>query len=60
MATRPVEILFVGSAPGLVGVTQFNVRVPADLPVQGPSDRATVAVTIGGQTSRQGIVFWAR
>jgi uncharacterized protein (TIGR03437 family) len=60
IATKPTEILYVGSAPGMVGVTQFNVRVPLDLLVQGDSDRAGIALTIGGQTSRQGIIFWAK
>jgi uncharacterized protein (TIGR03437 family) len=60
IAARPAEILYAGSAPGMVGVIQFNVRVPLDLPVQGSSDRATIGLTIGGLSSRQGIVFWAR
>jgi uncharacterized protein (TIGR03437 family) len=60
IATRPAEVVYAGAAPGLVGVMQFNVRVPLDLPVQGASDRAAVQVTVGGQSSRQGVVFWAR
>jgi uncharacterized protein (TIGR03437 family) len=60
IATRPAEVLYAGSAPGLVGVTQFNVRIPPDVPVEGDSDRASIALTIGGLTSRQGIVFWVQ
>ncbi len=33
LLTRPLEILYVGGAPGLVaGVNQINVRLPAELP----------------------------
>jgi uncharacterized protein (TIGR03437 family) len=60
ISTRPVEILYAGAAPGMVGVTQLNVRVPLDVPVQGPADRAGIALSIGGRSSRQGIVFWTR
>jgi uncharacterized protein (TIGR03437 family) len=60
ISTKPVEVLYAGAAPGLVGVTQFNVRVPLDTPVQSPADRAGMVLTVGGQSSRQGIVFWAR
>jgi uncharacterized protein (TIGR03437 family) len=57
---RSAEILYAGAAPGMVGVTQLNVRVPTELPVQGAADRASVSLTIGGVTSRQGIIFWAK
>jgi uncharacterized protein (TIGR03437 family) len=32
---KPVEVVFAGLTPGSIGLAQFNVRLPADLP-QGP------------------------
>jgi uncharacterized protein (TIGR03437 family) len=60
MANMPVEVLYAGPAPGLVGVAQINARVPADLPVSGPVDRVSVTVSAAGSESRQGVTFWAK
>lgn len=40
---RDSEVLFSGLAPGLAGVYQINVRVPAD----APSGEPDVVVTMG-------------
>jgi uncharacterized protein (TIGR03437 family) len=53
---RAAEVLYAGAAPTLVGVAQFNVRIPADL----PEGRASVVVTVAGAASRAGVVLWVR
>jgi uncharacterized protein (TIGR03437 family) len=58
IGSRSAEILYAGPAPGLVGVTQVNVRVPSDLPVETPPERASLVLSVGGATSRDGVVFW--
>ena len=60
MANVPVEVLYAGPAPGLVGVTQVNARVPVSIPVTGPVDRVSVTVSAGGVESRQGVTFWVK
>jgi uncharacterized protein (TIGR03437 family) len=60
MANVPVEVLYAGPAPGLVGVAQVNVRVPVDVPVSGAVDRVSVTVGAGGVESRQGVTFWVK
>jgi uncharacterized protein (TIGR03437 family) len=55
---RDAEVLYAGPAPTLLGVTQINIRIPADLP--GNSPRAAVVLTIKGAASRPGVVFWVR
>lgn len=44
---RPAEVFFSGLAPGLAGVYQFNVRVPAD----APSGEIDVVAAVAGQSS---------
>jgi uncharacterized protein (TIGR03437 family) len=39
------EVLFAGSAPGLIGVMQVNVRVPAGFIAPGKTE---LAMTVGG------------
>jgi uncharacterized protein (TIGR03437 family) len=58
IAGRAAEVLYAGPAPTLVGVAQINVRVPADLP-EG-TQRAAVLVTVGGASSRSGVILWVR
>lgn len=60
IANVPAEILYAGPAPGLVGVTQINARVPATTPVSGAVDRISVIVSIAGADSRNGITFWVK
>jgi uncharacterized protein (TIGR03437 family) len=60
IGSRAAEVLYAGPAPGLVGVMQVNVRVPADLPLTAPPERASVVLTVGGVDSRTGVVFWAK
>ena len=59
ISARPAEILYAGAAPNFAGVTQINVRLPADLPISG-TERVSVALVIGGISSRQGVTFWAK
>jgi len=58
--SRPAGVLFAGSAPGLVGVTQINARIPVDLPLDAPPQRASVVVTVGSYASRSGVVLWVK
>ena len=50
------EVLYAGTAPGLVGVTQINVRLPEGL----PAGRVSVMLTVAGAESRPGITIWIR
>jgi uncharacterized protein (TIGR03437 family) len=45
IAGLQAEVLFAGSAPGLIGVMQINARVPAGFLAPGKTD---VALTVGG------------
>jgi len=52
----PAEVVYAGAAPGLVGVTQLNLKLP-----QGPTSPtlpAALMVTIGDQSTYAG--FWMR
>jgi uncharacterized protein (TIGR03437 family) len=60
MANVPVEVLYAGPAPGLVGVTQINARIPLTVPISGPADRVSITVSAGGAESRQGVTFWVK
>jgi uncharacterized protein (TIGR03437 family) len=60
MANVPAEILYAGPAPGLVGVTQINARVPAATPISTTPDRVSVILSTGGADSRNGITFWVK
>jgi uncharacterized protein (TIGR03437 family) len=57
---RSAEILYAGAAPGLVGVSQINARVPADVPLDAPQVQAGVVVTVGGAASIPGITIWVK
>jgi uncharacterized protein (TIGR03437 family) len=57
---RSAEILYAGAAPGLVGVSQINARVPADVPLDAPQVPAGVVVTVGGAASIPGITIWVK
>ena len=58
VANLQAEILFAGAAPGLVGATQINLRIPPDVPVESPPARAPLILTVDGHASRAGITFW--
>ncbi|HXA52599.1 MAG TPA: hypothetical protein VNV86_19920, partial [Candidatus Acidoferrum sp.] len=60
IANVPAEALYAGPAPGLVGVTQINVRVPLTTPVSGAVDRISVILSTTGVDSRLGVTFWVR
>jgi uncharacterized protein (TIGR03437 family) len=47
VANEPAEIVFIGIPTGLVGVTQINFQVPADVPLGVQQ----VVVTVGGVPS---------
>lgn len=57
---RSVEILYAGPAPGLAGVTQVNLRVPPDVPLLSPPERASLQVFAGNAASRTGVVLWVK
>ena len=57
MANAPVEVLYAGEAPGLVGLLQVNARIPADFP---EGDRGSVMLSVGGVESRVGVTFWVK
>jgi uncharacterized protein (TIGR03437 family) len=44
---NPVTALYAGQAPGLVGVNQFNIQLPAGI----PSGAHTLTISRGGATS---------
>jgi uncharacterized protein (TIGR03437 family) len=48
VAGIPAQILFAGSAPGLVGTLQINVRLPGRF---GPAGQATLELTVGSALS---------
>ena len=49
---KPADVVFAGLAPGLVGTTQINVRIPQGL---DPGDRP-VFITINGVPSNAGLI----
>jgi len=51
-------VLYAGPAPTLVGVAQINARVPAGLPPE--MRRAPIVLTVGGASSRAGVILWIR
>jgi uncharacterized protein (TIGR03437 family) len=53
------EILYSGEAPGLVGVSQVNVRVPASLASGGSGRPVTVSISVGGRTASTARI-WVR
>ncbi len=54
---KPAEVVYAGSAPGIVaGVMQVNVRIPSVF----PSSAASVVMTVGTQTSQQGVTMAVR
>jgi uncharacterized protein (TIGR03437 family) len=59
IAGAPAEILYAGEAPGLIGVTQLNVKVPDGL----TSSRAVtrpVELTVGSRTASSTVNIWVR
>lgn len=47
LGTAVCEVLFAGLAPGLAGVYQVNIRVPADI----PAGSADLVIAAGGASS---------
>jgi len=48
VAGIPAQILYAGSAPGLVGMLQINARLPGGFV---PAGQATVELTVGSALS---------
>ncbi len=53
---RPATVTYAGSAPGLIGVYQVNVMVPAT----APSGSAHIALTVDGNVSQKGVTVQIR
>jgi uncharacterized protein (TIGR03437 family) len=45
---KDAPLLFLGLAPGFIGLAQANIQIPADAQT---GDNAVVVITIGGQSS---------
>jgi uncharacterized protein (TIGR03437 family) len=56
IAGIPVDVLFAGSAPGMVGMLQINARVPSGFLAPGKTD---LALTVGG-TAAPAIAVWLK
>ena len=57
IGVHPAEILFCGSAPGLVGVLQINARVPGGF---APAGQLPVELTVGRARSQPGVTVAIR
>ncbi len=57
IGVHPAEILFAGSAPGLVGVLQINARIPGGFL---PSGVLPVELTVGSARSQLGVTIAIR
>jgi uncharacterized protein (TIGR03437 family) len=53
----PVDVVWAGKAPGLVGLMQVNVRIPADFPHAGILE---VLLTVNGETTQKGVTVVVR
>ncbi len=54
---KPVDVLYAGSAPSLVGLMQINVGIPANFPHAGILD---IVVSIGGEVTQKGVTVVIR
>jgi uncharacterized protein (TIGR03437 family) len=59
IGSAPAEILYAGEAPGLVGVAQFNVRVPAG-PVSQRAVTRPVHLSVGTYSSVLQATIWVQ
>lgn len=57
VAGLPVEIEYAGPAPGFIGLTQLNVRLPAGLV---PTGVLPLELIVGGASSQRGVVIAMR
>jgi uncharacterized protein (TIGR03437 family) len=54
---QPAAVAFYGEAPGLVsGVMQLNVQIPSDV----PSGNVPISVSVGGNSSPEGVTISVR
>jgi uncharacterized protein (TIGR03437 family) len=53
----PVEVVWAGKAPGLVGLMQLNVRIPQDFPHAGILE---ILMTVNGETTQNGVTVVVR
>ncbi|NDJ14743.1 MAG: hypothetical protein EBY17_26705 [Acidobacteriia bacterium] len=58
MAGEDSEILFLGAAPGTVGVVQVNARVTGTLPTGTAS--APLVLTVGSRRTTTAIRLWVK
>jgi uncharacterized protein (TIGR03437 family) len=56
IANQPATVTFAGAAPGLIGVYQVNVQVP----LTAPSGSTRMVLSVGGNTSQNGVTIQIR
>jgi len=56
IANQTATVMFAGAAPGLIGVYQVNIQVPAT----APSGSARLVLSVGGNTSQNGVTVQIR
>lgn len=52
----PADVLYAGAAPGLAGISQVNIRIPA----VAASDATPIEVTVGGNSRNQRVTLAVR
>jgi len=61
IAAKDAEVVFAGSAPGMVGILQVNVRLPADVTISAAPQPLSMFLRVGENWSRQNLVtLWVR
>ena len=56
IAAAPANLIFAGSAPGFIGLSQINAQVPAGI----PSGAVPLLITAGGALSQAGVTIFVQ